>query len=66
MIGTYLSLFKCLVRLTTQRMLGFFDRPCPAGQVHGKLLKHTNLISNSAILSNTFVSLLSDLFSVHA
>ena len=27
MIGTYLSLFKCLVRLTTQRTLGFFDRP---------------------------------------
>ena len=27
MIGTYLSLFKCLVRLTTQRILCFFDRP---------------------------------------
>ena len=28
MIGTYLSLFKCLVRLTTQRILCFFD-PMP-------------------------------------
>jgi len=27
MIGTYLSLFKCLVWLTTQRILCFFDRP---------------------------------------
>jgi len=27
MIGTYLSLFKCLVRLTTQCILCFFDRP---------------------------------------
>ena len=38
MIGTYLSLFMRLVRLTTQHILCFFDRPCPAGQVHGKLL----------------------------
>ena len=41
MIGAYLSLFKYLVRLTTQHILGFFNRPCPAawaGQVHGKLL----------------------------
>ena len=56
MIGTYLSLFKCLVRLTTQCILGFFNCPCPAGQV-----RITNLISNSALLSNNFVSLLSDL-----
>jgi len=41
LIGTYLSLFKCLVQLTTH--------------------VHTDLISNSAILSNNFVSLLSDL-----
>ena len=27
MTGTYLSLFKCLVRLTTQHILCFFDRP---------------------------------------
>ena len=61
MIGTYLSLFKCLVRLTTQRILSFFDHPCPAGQVHGKLLGTTDLISNSALLSNNFVWLLSDI-----
>jgi len=36
MIWTYLSLFKRLVQLTTQCIFGFFDRPCPAGQVHGK------------------------------
>ena len=38
------------------------DHPCQQGQVHGKLLDaHRLLISNSAILSNNFVSLLSDL-----
>ena len=59
MIGTYLSLFKCLVRLITQRIcriLGFFDRPMPS-----KPGMHTDLISNPALLSNKFVSLLSDL-----
>jgi len=35
MTETYLSLFKSLVRLTTQRILCFFD-PAHA-QVHGKL-----------------------------
>ena len=119
MIGTYFSLFKCLVWLTTQRILGFFDRPCPVpsrpgtrqitkAHAHRLLLvdaarvvssgglkarcydgaerlllrmvvetrmwigkqdmqscktakKHTDLFSNSAILSNNCVSLLSDL-----
>ena len=61
MIGTYRSLFKYLVRLITQRILGF-STALPAGQVHGKLLDaHRLLISNSAILSNNLVSLLSDL-----
>ena len=59
MIGTYRSLFKYLVRLTTQRILGFFDCPCPAGQVHSKLLMHTDFVTE--LLSNNFVSLLSDL-----
>jgi len=41
LIGTYLILFKCLVRLTTQHIHWY--------------------TGNSAILSNNFVSLLSDL-----
>ena len=43
MIGTYLSLFKYLVRLTAQHILGFFDRPCPsawAGQLHANYYAH--------------------------
>ena len=41
MTGTYLSLFKCLVQLTTQRILCFFD---PMPRYTAKLT-----ISNSAI-----------------
>jgi len=56
MIGTYLSLFKCLVRLTTQRILDSASRSRPMPKPGS-----TDLISKSAILSNNFVSLLSDL-----
>jgi len=49
--GTYLSLFKCLVRLTTQRIHRFFK----------PIYTHNDCISSSAILSNNFVSLLYDL-----
>ena len=47
LIGTCLSLFKCLVRLTTQRIHRFFNP--------------NHCISNSAIISNNLVSLLGDL-----
>ena len=59
LIGTYLSLFKCLVRLTTQRIDRFFY-PMPGYRVQ-VLDTRKDCISNSAILSNNFVSLLSDL-----
>ena len=48
MMGTYL--FKCLAWLTTQCIHGFLD---PSGT-------HTDCISNSAILSDNFMLLLSD------
>ena len=59
MIGTYLSLFKCLVRLTTQwhcilAVTRLLRPPIRPGM-------HTDLISNSALLGNNFVLLLSDL-----
>ena len=43
MIGTYLSLFKYLVWLTTQRILGFFDRPCPAAYTANYYAHRLNL-----------------------
>ena len=55
MKGTYLSLFKCLVRLTAQRILD------SASSMHMRGKLNTDLISKSAILCNNFVSLLSDL-----
>ena len=62
MIGTYLSLFKCLVRLTTQRILDSASRSRPMPKPGTQQIKiKTYLISKSAILSNNFVSLLSDL-----
>ena len=57
-IGTYLSLFKCLVRLTTQRILDSASSIPPMPRY-----TYTDFvtISKSAILCNNFVSLLSDL-----
>jgi len=55
MIETYLSLFKCLVRLITQRIHVYTSSsiPCPRPGTH-------DCISNSAIYGNNFASLLSD------
>ena len=56
MIGTYPQSFQVPgpVWLTAQRILGFFDRPCQhsARQI---IRCTTDLISNSALLSNNFV-----------
>ena len=58
-IGTYLSLFKYLVRTTHTRLL---RPPMPSSLSRPgtrQIITHTDLISNSAILCNNFVSLLS-------
>ena len=58
MIGTYLSLFKCLGRLTTPVLRSHSKERTTGVCTYNT---HTGCIPNSAILSNNFVSLLSDL-----
>ena len=63
MIGTYLSLHQVPGSSvnTTHTLLPRSRIPCPCpGQIHNKFNAH-RLNSNSAIMSNNFVSLLSDI-----